>query len=133
MASRRFMLDTNIVSAYIKGKPMVDAQLSELTPDEWCISVVTRAELRYGIELSASSRMQRLVDDFLTLAPTLAWDSAAADAYGRLRALLRKAGTPIGPLDEMIAAHAMSAGLELVTNNTKHFEKVRGLVIRDWI
>lgn len=133
MASRRFMLDTNIVSAYIKGNPMVDDRLSELTPDEWCISVVTRAELRYGIELSASTRLQRLVDDFLMLAPTLAWDSAAADAYGRLRAWLRKAGTPIGPLDEMIAAHAMSAGLELVTNNTKHFEKVPGLEIRDWV
>lgn len=133
MATRRFMLDTNIVSAYMKGNPSVDERLSVLDPDEWCISAITRAELRFGAELSGSDRLQQLVEDFVTLAQTLPWDASAADTYGRLRAQLRKAGTPIGPLDEMIASHALATNLELITNNTRHFEKVPGLTIRDWI
>lgn len=129
-----YMLDTNAASAAMRGTPAVDEQLRRLQPRDWCISAITRAELRYGLALRpASLKLARLVEGFLEVARTAAWDAAAADEHGRLRAGLRLRGTPIGDFEEMIAAHAVALGAVLVTDNVKHFERVEGLRLADWL
>lgn len=95
---------------------------------------MTRAELRFGLALKPQAlNLARRVEGFLAAAVTLPWDEAAGDAYGRLRALLRQRGTPIGVYDEMIAAHALAIGATVVTNNTRHFSAVPGLLIENWL
>ena len=129
-----YMLDTNAVSAALKGIPQIDTRLAALAPSEWCISAITRAELRYGVALRpAAVRLARYVDAFLQTVWTADWDVKAADQHGRLRARLRQAGTPIGDFDEMIAAHALAMGAVLVTDNTRHFERVEGLSLENWL
>jgi len=80
-----------------------------------------------------SVRISRLVEGFIAVARTASWDASAADAHGRLRAQLRLQGSPIGDFDEMIAAHALSLGAVMVTDNTRHFERVAGLVVENWL
>jgi tRNA(fMet)-specific endonuclease VapC len=80
-----------------------------------------------------ATNLIRAADAFLAVATTLAWDATAAAAHGRLRAQLRQAGTPIGDFDEMIAAHAMSVGAVLVTSNERHFRRISGLAVENWI
>ena len=97
------------------------------------VSSVTAAELSYGAEKS-SRRGQNLeaLGAFLLPLEVLAFGPEAAAAYGRVRAALEKAGTPIGPLDTLIAAHAAGLGVTLVTNNVREFSRVPGLEIEDW-
>lgn len=129
----RYLLDTNVVSAALRGAPGIDQRLSALDAADWCISAITRSELRYGLALKPEAlRLARLVEGFLQLATTAPWDEAAAEVHGRLRATLRQRGTPIGDFDEMIAAHALSLGAVLVTDNTRHFEQVPGLALENW-
>jgi tRNA(fMet)-specific endonuclease VapC len=128
------MLDTNAASAALRGDPALDARLAELQPGEYCISAVTRSELRYGLALRPEAvRLARLVDAFLDAIPTLPWDAAAADRHGLLRAGLRRAGRPIGDFDEMIAAHALTVGAILVTDNVRHFERIEGVRVENWV
>ncbi len=129
-----FLLDTNIVSAALRGAPEIDARLSALDGEQWCISAVTRAELRFGVALRPSAqRLARLVDAFLAVARTAPWDEAAADTHGQVRARLRSNGTPIGDFDEMIAAHALSLGATLVTDNVRHFARIEHLQVENWL
>ncbi|MGA0573069.1 type II toxin-antitoxin system VapC family toxin [Variovorax sp. VNK109] len=129
-----YLLDTNIVSAAIRGSAEVDARLLLLESHEWCISAVTRAELRYGLAKRPEARkLAQVVERFLQLATTLAWDTAAADAHGRLRAQLHAAGTPIGEFDTMIAAHALALGATVVTDNVSDFGRVRDLQLENWL
>ncbi len=129
----RYLLDTNVVSAALRGAPGIDLRLSALEADDWCISAITRSELRYGLALKPDAlRLARLVEGFLHMATTAPWDGAASEVHGRLRATLRQRGTPIGDFDEMIAAHALSLGAVLVTDNVRHFGLVPGLVIENW-
>jgi tRNA(fMet)-specific endonuclease VapC len=130
----RYLLDTNAVSVALRGHAGIDAKLSELEGGDWCISAITRAELRYGVALKPEAKqLPRLVNAFLDVADTAPWDAAAADTHGKLRAALRKAGTPIGDFDEMIAAHALALGCVLVTDNVQHFKRVKGLKIENWV
>ncbi len=130
----RYMLDINAVSVVLRGHDGIDAKLSALEGDDWCISAVTRAELRYGLARKPEAKqLARLVSGFLELVTTAPWDADAADAHGKLRAALRKAGTPIGDFDEMIAAHALSLGCALVTDNVQHFKRVKGLKVENWV
>jgi tRNA(fMet)-specific endonuclease VapC len=130
----RYMLDTNAVSVVLRGHDGIDTKLSALEGDDWCISAVTRAELRFGVALKPEAKqLARLVSGFLELSTTAPWDADAADAHGKLRAALRKAGTPIGDFDEMIAAHALALGCVLVTDNVQHFKRVKGLKIENWV
>ena len=134
MAAVQYLLDTNTVSAVMRGHAGVDARLLGLDPAKWAISAVTHAEIRYGLALRPqATRRARAAAAFFTVATTLPWDVAAADAHGSLRAALRQAGTPIGDFDEMIAAHALALGVVLVTDNTRHFERVQGLVLENWV
>ena len=129
-----FMLDTNIVSYALRNRPpLVLERLRATPPEDVCISVVTLAELRFGASKSAkAAHYHGLIDTFTGWVQALAFDSAAASTYGDVRTRLEVLGTPIGPLDTIIAAHALSLDAVLVTNNGEEFARVDGLAIEDW-
>ncbi len=129
------MLDTDTVSYLIKGKsPSIEAKLASLIPAMVCISVITRAELLYGLKrLPADHRLHLAVRQFLKIVRILPWDSEAADWYADIRHQLVSRGQPIGELDMMIAAHTLSAGAVLVTNNHRHYERIDApLILENW-
>lgn len=131
----KYMLDTNICIYLIKKKPPeVMEQLHKKMNEGIAISSITLAELEYGV--SMSNHIAKNADAltlFLSLPIIMPFDDDAAAEYGRIRAALRRKGTPIGPLDELIAAHAKSKRLILVTNNTREFERVEGLAVENWV
>lgn len=131
----RYMLDTNICIYVIKHKPeTVFQKLQNINPEDVCISSVTYAELVHGVEKSAAVEKNRLaLSMLLANMEILDFDVDAADCYGKIRAALEKKGTPIGPLDMMIAAHAQSLGYTVVTNNMKEFSRVSALQIENWV
>ena len=102
-------------------------------PEDLCISVITYAELMHGVEKSQAVEKNRIAMSlFLSAITVLDFNSRAAEVYGEIRAELEKKGTPIGPMDLLIAGHAKSQNLVLVTNNTREFARVTGLQIEDW-
>ena len=131
----KYMLDTNICIYAIKRKPkQFFIKLQEHEPEEICISSVTYAELVHGVEKSKAIEKNRLALALLLAnIEIMNFDSLAAESYGKVRADLEKNGTPIGPLDMMIAGHAKSLGYTIVTNNTKEFNKVKGLKLENWV
>ena len=131
----RYMLDTNICIYAIKHKPQtVFLRLQEIDPRDVCISSVTYAELVHGVEKSNAVEKNRIaLSVLLSAIDILNFDVSAADEYGKIRADLERKGTPIGPLDMMIAGHAKSTGCILVTNNTREFSKVVGLELENWV
>ncbi|PSH60929.1 VapC toxin family PIN domain ribonuclease [Phyllobacterium sophorae] len=129
------MLDTDTANYIIKGRsPAISEKLAFIPPSNICVSVVTRAELLYGLKrLAPDHRLHLGVRQFLRIVRVLAWDSEAADHYADIRHKLISTGQPIGELDMMIAAHSISAGAILVTNNTRHYERIGGsLVLANW-
>ena len=130
----RYMLDTNICIYAIKHKPeKVFQKLQEVEPEDVYVSSVTYAELVHGVEKSAAVEKNRLaLSMLLANIEILDFDVDAADCYGKIRADLEKKGTPIGPLDMMIAGHALSRGYTVVTNNVKEFSRVSNLIIENW-
>ena len=130
----RLMLDTNICIALIKQKPAnVVEKFNDYQVGDICISSVTLAELRYGVAKSQyQQKNQTALDDFLMPLEVALFDEAAANTYGVLRASLEQKGTPIGALDLMIAAHALSLHLTVVTNNTREFNRIPNLLVVDW-
>ena len=130
----RYMLDTNICIYAIKHKPeKVFNKLQEVDPEDVCVSSVTYAELVHGVEKSAAVEKNRLALSMLLANIEIKnFDTDAADCYGKIRADLEKKGTPIGPLDMMIAGHAQSLDLTIVTNNVKEFARVDNLKIENW-
>jgi tRNA(fMet)-specific endonuclease VapC len=127
------MLDTNICIFVMKGLGQALESRFEAEADRLCISTITLAELTHGVEKSAApGRNRRALESFVARLALLSFDSAAATAYGALRADLERRGSPIGPYDMMIAAHAQSLGLPVVTNNRREFDRVRGLAVEDW-
>ncbi|MCE9633604.1 MAG: type II toxin-antitoxin system VapC family toxin [Methylophilales bacterium] len=131
----KLMLDTNTCIAIIKRKPVqVLQKFSEYQVGDIGVSSVTLAELRYGVAKSQhQAKNQSALDEFMLPLEVAPFDEQATSAYGVLRAALEKQGTPIGPLDTMIAAHALSLGVTLVTNNTREFDRVAGLAVVDWV
>lgn len=129
-----YLLDTNIVSQLIRGPSPADQRLLQLHRDSWCISAVTRGELRFGVALRPDAlRLRQRVDAFLDACRTAPWDSQAADCFGSIRADLRQQGQSIGYADEMIAAHALALDCTLVTDNVRHFQRVAGLRLENWL
>ncbi len=130
-----YLLDTNICIYLIKRKPPeVLQRFLQLSPGSVFISSVTTSELYYGAQ--KSQRVQtnlEALNHFLLSFRIVDYDESASFLYGELRADLEKRGQPIGPLDMMIAAHALSLDVPLVTNNTKEFERVKGLKLENWI
>jgi tRNA(fMet)-specific endonuclease VapC len=124
------LLDTNAVSAALKGNAALDRRLKDLPLANWCISAITRAELRFGVARRPEAvRLADVVDAFLSVARTEPWD----DANGKLRAVLASKGRRIGDFDEMIAAHALALDATLVTDNIRHFSRIAGLKIENWV
>ncbi len=131
----RYMLDTDTCSYAIKLKePALLAKIqSGLTNDTLAISVVTRAELLYGIALvPQATSLKKAVLAFLDYIPCLEWPVPAADYYAKSRCEQKLGGKPIGYMDTLIAAHALAENLVLVTHNTKHFERIESLKMEDW-
>ena len=131
----RYMLDTNICIYAIKNKPKeVIERLEEHESSEICISSVTYAELIHGVEKSKAVNKNRIALTLLLAdIEILPFDANAAESYGEIRAELERKGTPIGPLDMMIAGHAKSLGYTVVTNNIKEFERIVGLRFENWV
>lgn len=130
----RYMLDTNICIYAIKHKPeKVFQKLKETEPENVCISAVTYAELVHGVEKSAAVEKNRIaLALLLSNIEIMSFDVNAANEYGTIRADLENKGTPIGPLDMMIAGHARSLGYTVITNNTREFSRVKGLNLENW-
>ena len=130
----RYMLDTKICIYAIKHKPeKVFQKLQEVEPEDVCVSSVTYAEFVHGVEKSVAVEKNRLaLSMLLANIEILDFNVDAADCYGKIRADLEKKGTPIGPLDMMIAGHVQSLGYTVVTNNVKEFSRVMDLKIENW-
>ena len=130
----RYMLDTNIVVYAKNNRPeKVAERLSRYDPADLCISVITLAELERGVFRSSNpDRNQLALTLFLANVEVVPFGDAAAVEYGRIRAELQGKGTPIGANDLLIAAHAKSLGMTLVTNNAREFARVEGLALEDW-
>ena len=129
----RYILDTNTVSYVIKGNfPHVRERLLRIPVSEVGISVITEAELRFGVaRLPQATKLGNVVEEFLRRMEVLVWDSAAARAYARLRATLEEHGEPMGNLDLMIAAQALAVGA-IVVSNDRVFRRVKSLRVEDW-
>jgi tRNA(fMet)-specific endonuclease VapC len=129
----RYLLDTNTASYIIKGNfPRVRERLLRVPMAEVGISVVTEAELRFGVARKPeSARLEVAVEEFLLRVYVLPWDSDAARQYALLRAALEREGKPMGNLDMMIAAQALAAEVVLVTHD-RVFGRVKGLKVEDW-
>jgi len=133
----RYLLDTNTLIYVLNARPDHQAVLERFDredPQDLVVSSITLAELRYGIAKSRRREANRgALRDALAALNVAAFDARAAETYGPLRAELEASGKPIGPLDTLVAAHALSLGLTLVTSNEREFSRVRRLRVEDWI
>jgi len=131
----RFMLDTNLCIDLMRGKAAAAfSRLRKLPVDVAGVSTITLAELRYGASKSARrAHHESMIVAFCAPLALMTFDARAAEAYGELRATLERAGTPIGPLDMLIAAHAVALGATLLTANVREFRRVKGLVVENWL
>ena len=129
-----YLLDTNICIYIIKKRPIgVFEKFKSLSIGSIGISSITLAELQYGIMKSSfPEKNQEALDKFITPLEIIDFDYNATIEYGKIRADLERRGTSIGPLDTLIAAHAKSLDLILVTNNEKEFEWILGLKVENW-
>lgn len=129
-----YMLDTDICSYIIRERPVqVLERFKTIEMNQLHISVITYAELLFGVEHSSSRKINKeIVDDFVKHLSILSWDEIAAEHYGSIRANLQSEGKIIGAMDLMIAAHARSQKMVVVTNNDKHFKRVPKLKVENW-
>jgi tRNA(fMet)-specific endonuclease VapC len=131
----KLMLDTNICIYIIKQQPAaVLKRFLEYQIGDICISSITLAELRYGVAKSThEEKNAKALDEFIVPLEIVSFDEAAAHVYGEIRAILERAGTPIGAMDMLIAAHALSLGISLVINNSRAFGRIPALNSIDWV
>ena len=129
-----YMLDTDTCIYAMRKKPSIVQKRFNTTPREaLCVSMVTLGELAFGISRSRIPVASReIVDDFTERLAVVPWDEDAAWEFGTLRHFLEVQGNPIGVLDTMIAAHALSLNATIVTNNVRHFERVPDLRLENW-
>lgn len=130
-----FMLDTNICIYIIKKRPeSILKKFKKHRNQNIYISVITLAELQYGVERSSSKKFnQKIINDFISHLFVVPWDKESAVQYGKLRNTLNEKGTPVGNMDLMIASHALSQDFTLVTNNVKEFKRVPNLKYENWV
>ena len=130
----RYMLDTNICSYILKNHPTaVKQKFEEVGAGNICISAIVLAELYYGAARHPKGVViRREIDNFVSRLVVIPWDENAADHYGAIRASLEKAGTLVGAMDMLIAAHAKSCDATLVTNNLREFDRIKGLTLLNW-
>ncbi len=128
--------DTNNLGYFVSNSSaaLQKRMLAALKKQEVAISATTRAETRFGLALlQAEDKRRRTIDLLLNVIPVLPWTVEAADRYGDIAAHLQQTGQPIGEMDTQIAAHALALNLPLVTHNTRHFKRVAGLKLEDWM
>lgn len=130
----KYLLDTNTCIRYINGRaPRIRERMNTMIDAEIAISAVTKGEMYAGSAKSQTPELSRRAQDVFFIRFTcLPFDEAAADAFGRVKAALEIAGTPIGAYDMQIAAIALVHGLIVVTHNTREFSRITGLQIEDW-
>jgi tRNA(fMet)-specific endonuclease VapC len=129
----QYMLDTNICIHVLKNRPEKLRERFNRLAEQLCISTITLAELSYGVEKSSRRDDNRqAVDQFAARLDVLPFSAVAAIHYGQVRAALEAAGRPIGAHDMLIGAHARSAGMIVVTNNLREFERIPGLRTENW-
>lgn len=130
----KYLIDTNIC-LYIMNKRPIDVikRFKKVNTGEIGISTVTISELQYGVSKSQQRKKNQIrLDEFIAPLIILSYDNDTAKTYGDIRCNLEKTGQPIGPLDLLIAAHAMSQGLIIVTNNDKEFSRIKDLKVENW-
>lgn len=130
----KFMLDTDACIRFMnRSHPTLTERVVANPAEALCISIITAAELTFGAERSAHRPKNReRLGEFRGTIRTVPFDEVAVETYGAVRAGLTPRGVVIGPLDLLIAAHALSLGLTLVTGNLKEFSRVKGLRLEDW-
>ena len=129
-----YMLDTNICSYIIRNRPLqIKAKLQEIEQHHTvALSSIVVAELLYGADKKQSPKLQKIVSSFIDNFILYDYDKNAASSYATVRSNLEKQGRIIGANDLLIASHALGLGAILVTNNTKEFDRVEGLVLENW-
>lgn len=129
---KKYLIDTNTCIYYIKGKFDLRKKFEKADPDNCFISEITLAELKFGVENSEKKeKNQKALDNFLTgikIVPIF----HSLDLYAKEKARLRKAGTPLDDFDLLIGVTALTHNLIVVTNNTDHFKRVKGISVEDW-
>ena len=134
MAERRYLLDTSILSDLVKHPRGVAAERVATAGEETvCTSIVVACELRYGAAKKGSPALSGRVDQLLSAIEIMPLDEGVDAKYAEIRAALEKAGTPIGANDYLIAAHGLTLGVVLVTDNVGEFSRVPGLVVENWL
>lgn len=129
---KRYMLDTNTVSHLVKSHPSVSLRVTEVPMTALCISAITGGELMFGLaKVPDAKHLQQAVTELLRRVDVLPWDSAVMRRYGEMRAGLENHGRVLGPLDMLIAVHALETNSVLVTNDAA-FSRVIGLTVEDW-
>jgi tRNA(fMet)-specific endonuclease VapC len=132
--ARRYLLDTNIVSDLARHPDgAVAKRIAEVGAERIAISLVVACEIRFGLAKSSSAKLRQNVEAILAHLETLPLEPPLEQHYADIRATLESAGTPIGPNDLLIAAHARALGMTLVTNNVGEFERVPGLAVENWL
>lgn len=128
----QYMLDTNTISDLMKARPEVVERVKATSMAVMCMSVITEAELFYGLaKRPEAKRLHMAAQELMRRIDVLPWTSATAQRYAAVRADLERQGKTLAPLDLLIAAHALEAGLTLVSRD-KVFGQVDGLVVQDW-
>ena len=130
----KYLIDTNICIYIMNNRPVdVIKKFKQFNPGEIGISTITVSELQYGVAKSTyRNENQHRLDEFLAPLEILAYNEIAARTYGDIRFQLENHGKPIGPLDLLIAAHALSQNLTMVTNNDKEFKRIKNLEVENW-
>jgi tRNA(fMet)-specific endonuclease VapC len=130
----RYLLDTCVVSDFVKGDPNTSKRLKLVSPEDISVSAVTSMELKYGLAINPQRavKIQPLITSFLNSVTVLPFEEAEAEQTAQIRSFLKQAGTPIGAYDVLIAATAITHKLILVTANVREFERVPNLKIENW-
>lgn len=130
----RYLLDTNILSDLVRHpQGRIASRIAQLGEISVCTSIIVASELRFGAAKRNAARLAAQVEAILAAMEILAFDKPADHEYAKLRLHLERAGTPIGPNDMLIAAHALASESILVTANTDEFARVQGLAVENWL
>lgn len=134
MTGPRYLLDTNVVSDFVRGNVAVQARLRATPPAAIAVSAVTVMEVAYGLELvpARARGLRPVLEELFGAVSVLPFDHQDARAAGAVRAALHRRGRPVGPYDLLLAGSALARGLVLVTANTREFSRVAGLLLEDW-
>jgi len=128
-----YMFDTDTVSFFMKDNPKeIRKKVAKHNKDDFCISAITCAELMYGLKKNYSEKLDFWLNEVLDRFRVISFDDASSIIYGEIRATLEKSGNPLDNMDMLIAASALAAKATLVSNNVKHFSRIKGLKIEDW-